>query len=470
MSANPNPALPILLVDDEPSAIKALEWALRAQGMDNLVSCADGLQALAVLGAREIEVILLDLNMPRMDGVEVLKRTVQEYPEVPVIIITAVDEVETAVRCVKEGAFDYLVKPGDQDRLRLSVQRAIEMRDLRRQVGSLQKRLLTEGLQRPELFEEILTRDGGMMNVFRYAEAIAQTPCPVLITGETGTGKELIARAIHRASGRSGEFVAVNVAGLDDALFSDAIFGHIKGAFTGAVGDRPGLVESAREGTIFLDEIGDLSIPSQVKLLRLLQEHEYYPVGGDTPKRSEARVLVATSHSLEQLEESGKFRRDLYYRISAHHVNLPPLRERHGDLPLLVHHFADQAARLLRRERPEVTPAFLNMLERYTFPGNVRELQSLIQDAVSRQTAGPLSPKLLQDRLRKADLKEFAMDTTRPTILFPGTLPTIKQAVDLLVTEALARTKNSQRAAARLLGISQPALSMRLKRDRSRPV
>jgi len=466
MNGQPNPQLPLLLVDDEPSAIKALEWALRAQGLDNLLSCSDGVQALEMLKEREIEVVLLDLNMPRMDGGEVLKRVVQEYPEVPVIIISAVDEVDTAVQCVKEGAFDYLVKPGDQDRLRLSVQRAIEMRDLRRQVGSLQKRLLSEGLQNPDIFEEIVTRDGGMMNVFRYVEAIAPTPCPVLVTGETGTGKELIARAVHRASERKGEFVAVNVAGLDDALFSDALFGHTKGAFTGAAGDRLGLVESARDGTIFLDEIGDLSIPSQVKLLRLLQEHEYYPVGSDNPKRSEARVVVATSQNLEELESAGKFRRDLYYRINAHRVQLPPLRERHGDLALLVHHFTDQTARLLKRERPEVSPAFLKLLERYAFPGNVRELQSLIQDAVSRHTTGQLSPKLLRPRLRKTDLCETALDTTQPTILFPGTLPTIKQAVDLLVTEALARTKGSQRAAARLLGISQPALSMRLKRAR----
>jgi DNA-binding NtrC family response regulator len=468
MNAKPNPALPLLLVDDDPSAIKALEWALRARGLNNLLSCPDGIQALDVLARQEIAIVLLDLNMPKLDGSEVLKRVVQEYPEVPVIIITAVDEVETAVRCVKEGAFDYLVKPGDQDRLRLSVQRAIEMRDLRQQVGNLQKRLLTADLQNPGIFEGIVTRDGTMMNVFRCVEAVAPTPCPVLITGETGTGKELIARALHQASERTGEFVAVNVAGLDDALFSDALFGHTKGAFTGAVGGRSGLVESARGGTIFLDEIGDLSIPSQVKLLRLLQEHEYYSVGSDTPKHSEARVIVATSKELEQLQASEEFRRDLYYRVSAHHIGLPPLRKRHGDLPLLVHHFTDQTARLLRRECPEISPAFLNLLERYSFPGNVRELQSLVQDAVSRHTSGQLSPKLLRSRLRKTDLHETALDTTRPTILFPGTLPTIKQAVELLVIEALVRTKGSQRAASRLLGISQPALSMRLKRERSR--
>jgi DNA-binding NtrC family response regulator len=468
MNEKPNPTMPILIVDDEPSAIKALEWSLRAQGMDNLQSCLDGAQALEVIDKQEIEVLLLDLNMPRINGREVLQKVTQDHPEVPVIIITAVDDVETAVQCVKEGAFDYLVKPGDQERLRLSVQRAVEMRDLRRQVGNLQRRLLAEGLQDPSLFTEIVTRDQSMMNVFRYVEAIAPTPCAVLITGETGTGKELIARALHRASGRSGDFVAVNVAGLDDALFSDAIFGHTKGAFTGAVQDRQGLVETAQGGTLFLDEIGDLSVPSQVKLLRLLQEHEYFAVGSDVPKRSEVRVVVATSLNLEQLETSGRFRRDLFYRISSHHVHLPPLRERCGDLPLLVHHFLDQTARLLRRERPDVAPSFLHLLERYAFPGNVRELQSLIQDSLSRHSVGPLSPKLLQGRLRKTDLREDGFDTTRPSLLFPGTLPTIKQAVDLLVTEAMARTKGSQRAAARLLGISQPALSMRLKKDRSK--
>lgn len=468
MSEQPYPFTPILIVDDEPSAIKALEWSLRSQGIDNLLSCSDGTQALETIAKQEVEILLLDLNMPRVSGREVLQRVMLDHPEVPVIIITAVDDVETAVQCVKDGAFDYLVKSGDQERLRLSVQRAIEMRDLRRQVGHLQRRLLAEGLQDPSLFSDMITRDPSMMNVFRYVEAIASTPCPVLITGETGTGKELIARALHRASGRSGDLVAVNVAGLDDALFSSSIFGHTKGAFTGAAQDRHGLVETARGGTLFLDEIGDLSVPSQVKLLRLLQEHEFFAVGSDLPKRSDARIIVATSLNLEQLESSGRFRRDLFYRISAHHIHLPPLRERCGDLPLLVHHFLDQTARLLRRERPDVSPSFLQLLERYAFPGNVRELQSLLQDVMSRHSGGPLSPKLLHGRLRKTDLREDGFDTTRPSLHFSGTLPTIKQAVDLLVTEAVARTKGNQRAAARLLGISQPALSMRLKRDRSK--
>jgi len=469
MNRDPAPQLPVLLVDDQPAAIKALEWSLRAQGLDHFVACQDSGQVLNLLAAQEFELLLLDLRMPPPDGRELLRTIAHEHPELPIIVITATDDVDVAVACVKEGAFDYIVKPAGQDRLVQCVQRALELRELRRQVGSLQKQILADRLEHPEAFAGIVTRDPVMLNIFRYIEAIAGTAHPVLITGETGAGKELVARAIHRVSARRGSFVAVNVAGLDDTLFADALFGHLRGAYTGAAEERRGLVERAAGGTLFLDEIGDLSSASQVKLLRLLQEREYFPLGADAPKLTDARVLISTHQDLEALQAKDHFRKDLYFRVSAHHLHVPPLRERLGDLPLLVDHFAARAAEVLKREKPALPPQLLTLLTRYPFPGNVRELETMIHDAVSRQGSGPLTLKHFAARFGKSELRAAAaLQRHPPALIFPAQLPTIQQAVELLITEALARAGGNQKAAAKLLGISQPALSMRLKKYEQR--
>jgi DNA-binding NtrC family response regulator len=462
---NPTPESPLLVVDDEPAAIKALEWSLRAQGLDHIVTCRDSRQVMPLLAGREFELVLLDLRMPAPDGHEILRLIAQEYPGLPVIIITATDEVQEAAACVREGAFDYLVKPAEQDRLLQCIQRALELRELRRQVGSLQEQILAEELKRPEAFAAIVTRDPVMLNIFKYVEAIARSTSPVLITGETGVGKELIARAIHLASGRRGPFVAVNVAGIDDTLFSDALFGHLRGAYTNATEERRGLVERAASGTLFLDEIGDLSSASQVKLLRLLQEKEFLPLGSDAARSADTRILISTHRDLERLQGDDVFRKDLYYRISAHHVHVPPLRERLADIPLLVDHIVTQAAQTLSVEKPELPAQLLTLLTRHSFPGNVRELETMIHDAVSRQPLGPLTLKHFHTRFGKSDLRAAAaLQRQPPALIFPAQLPTIRQATELLIAEALARSAGNQRSAAKLLGISQPALSMRLRK------
>ena len=277
----------------------------------------------------------------------------QEHPELPVIVLTGANDVETAVRCMKDGAFDYLLKPVDEARLESAVRRAIEIGAMRRENSTLKRYLLTDALEHPEAFAAIVTAAKSMRAIFQYAEAVAPTPLPILVTGETGVGKELIARAIHAPERPPGPFLPVNVAGLDDALFSDALFGHKRGGFTGADRDRPGLVEQAAGGTLFLDEIGDLSPASQVKLLRLLQEGTYYPIGSDVMKRADIRVLVATNRDLRALQASGGFRKDLYYRLQAHHLHLPPLRERREDLPLLVAHFLAEGGPRAGPPRPD---------------------------------------------------------------------------------------------------------------------
>jgi DNA-binding NtrC family response regulator len=322
-----------------------------------------------------------------------------------------------------------------------------------------------------------------MHGVFRYVEAIAATPLPVLVTGETGVGKELIARAIHSLSGRMGAFVPVNVAGLDDTLFSDALFGHKRGGFTGADRDRSGLIEQAAGGTLFLDEIGDLAAASQVKLLRLLQEGRYYPIGSDLQKASDARVVVATNRDLAAMQEKGEFRRDLYYRLRSHHVHLPPLRRRKEDLPLLVDHFLGKAALLLGRSRPTPPKELVGLLDAYAFPGNVRELEGMIYDAVSRHRSGVLSLESFREKIGPEAVAAFgggagpkagpggpAADDGRPLpIAFGEALPTLPDAERLLIDEALRRAGGNQTTAAKLLGLSRRALNTRLRRAAGEP-
>jgi DNA-binding NtrC family response regulator len=299
------------MVDDEAQALDSFETVLLFTSINNIIRCQDSRNVMPLLSRQEIEVMLLDLSMPHITGEELLSLVTRDFPEVPVIIITGSNDVETAVACMKSGAFDYMVKPVEKSRLISGVKRAIEIRELQRENRLLRAHVLTDQLEHPEAFSEIVTNSGTMRSIFQYIEAISNSPQPVLITGETGVGKELVAKAIHTLSNRKGNFVPVNVAGLDDNVFADTLFGHKKGAFTGADQPRSGLIEQASGGTLFLDEIGDISLTSQVKLLRLLQDGEFLPIGSDIVKHSDARVVVATNQNLQTLQESGKFRKDL---------------------------------------------------------------------------------------------------------------------------------------------------------------
>ncbi|HEV7765824.1 MAG TPA: sigma-54 dependent transcriptional regulator [Thermoanaerobaculia bacterium] len=374
----------ILIVDDEEVVLNGVRRTLRANGFDEVLMCADSRDVEPLLDAEPVALILLDLMMPHITGRELLERIASSHPEVPVIVVTAEQDVRIAVECMKTGAYDYLLKPVGADELMATVRRALEHRELREENARLRSKLLEQELERPEVFSALVTCDASMLRVFAYLEVIARGSQPALITGETGSGKELIARALHDLSGRRGPFVAVNVAGLDDTMFSDTLFGHRPGAFTGASGTRRGMIEQAGRGTLFLDEIGDLAEASQVKLLRVLQEREYHTLGDDVPKRLEARVVAATH------QDVSKMRRDLYFRLRAYHVRIPPLRERMGDLPLLVHHILREAAADLGRPIPVVPERVYRVLAHYDFPGNIRELRAMVFDAVARHTSGPL--------------------------------------------------------------------------------
>jgi two-component system, NtrC family, nitrogen regulation response regulator GlnG len=463
-------ALPILVVDDEPRLLHSVSVALRAAGFPEVVTLDDGKKVAPLLRARPIGALLLDLSMPELSGRALLEQVTADCPDVPVIVLTATNDLETAVACMQAGARDYLVKPVEASRLISALKRVIEVRALEAELLSLKARVLEDTPHERTAFTEIVTHDRSMFAVFRYLEAIAPSPQPVLITGETGTGKELVARALHRLSGRSGELVTVNTAGLDDTLFTDTLFGHTRGAFTGADRAREGLVSVAGDGTLFLDEIGDLAMASQVKLLRLLQDGGYYPLGADRPRLSRARVIVATNRDVARAVADGSFRNDLYYRLRIHHFALPPLRARLDDLPVLVTHFVEQAASTLGKPAPAAPPSLYTLLRTHSFPGNVRELEAMVFDAVARQKGSVLGLQSFKDAIEATSppIETAGAGSSASPIddLLRDRLPTLDEAQEALVTEALRRAEGNQGIAARMLGLSRQALNKRLARRR----
>lgn len=469
------PTNPILLVDDEKLFLESCSIVLRSAGINNISLCQNSRDTMPLLEKSNFEIVLLDINMPDFSGKELLEKVVQEFPDIPVIMLTGVDEIETAVECMKVGAFDYMVKPVEESRLVSGVKRALELRDLKKENSALKKYLFSDSLENPDAFSDIITNNKIMLSIFKYLESTARTSRPVLIVGDTGVGKELMAKAVHTLSGREGNFVPVNSGGQDDTVFSDTLFGHKKGAFTGAEEPRKGLIEQAAGGTLFLDEIGDLKPSSQVKLLRLLQEGEYYPLGSDVPKTTDARIVASTNKDLRSLQKKDKFRRDLYYRLNAHQVNIPPLCDRLGDLPLLVEHFLEQISRALGKKKPAYPPELLILLSTYSFPGNIRELQSLIFDAVCMHQGGTLPTKsfkeyIAQERESGSMINErdasSDMELQIPLALSKtGRFPTLKEVERYLIKEALNQAEGNQTIAAGILGLSRSALNKRLNRQ-----
>ena len=460
---------PVLLVDDEVHILSTSRLFLESNGISDVLTVNDSREVMTLLEERPIAVIVLDLHMPYLSGLELLPKIIRNYPQTQVILVTSNDEVETVVECMKMGAFDYLAKPVDSRRLVSSVKKALDLCSLSSELSSLKQCLLTDRLDNPAAFAAIVTGNKKMRAIFQYVEVVAATRQPIIITGETGVGKELFARAIHDLSGCKGEFVAVNVAGLDDNMFSDNLFGHKKGAFTGADSAREGLIARAAGGTLFLDEIGDLSELSQIKLLRLLQEKDYYPVGSDIVKKSDARVLLATNRDLLKLIADGKFRNDLYYRLCGHQIHVPPLRERLDDIPALLEHFLTLSAATLIRKKPTPPPELAVLLSIYRFPGNIREMEAMVFDAVARHSAGILSMEsfrtIIGDKHPAApEGKAPQMLDGSPLSAIFGHFPTIDEVETYMIDEALGMAKGNQGIASRLLGMGRQTLNKRLNK------
>ena len=478
MQKHLNPLNPILIVDDERSALDSFEIALYSAGFSNIVTCEDSRKAMSILGEKKMDLVLLDLIMPHISGNKLIIKIKKAYPDLPVIIITAVNEIDSVVECMRNGAIDYIIKPVEKEQLKNRVRKALELQELERENAKLREQILTGSLRNPDVFSEIITHNSKLLSIFQYCEAVAGSTKPIFVTGETGTGKELIARAIHRLSGRVGEFVAVNIAAFDDSVFADTLFGHVRGAFTSADKSRKGLVEKAGGGTLFFDEIGDLSLTSQVKLLRLLQEQEYSPVGSDIVKNANIRIIASTHRDLSVLKKKGLFREDLYYRLVTHHVHLPPLRERPDDIELLFDYFLELEARELGKKKPAYHPELPILLKAYSYPGNIRELKALTSDAMMKHTSKMLSSKSFRDYIQIElsenieTKKKVNSSLSLESLKFNSNeLPKLKETTskvaEILIREAMKKTSGNQTVAARILGISQQSLSVKLKKIKS---
>jgi DNA-binding NtrC family response regulator len=465
-SRQSEPEHSILIVDDDAEFLDGTRRALLAHGISNVTPLQESARVLQTLATGAHTVLLLDWVMPDPSGADLLPEIVRQYPNLPVIIMTGVYDLENVVSCIKQGAYDYITKPLDTTRLVSIVKNAVKSNELIVRNRKLTGYLLGEPLSGPENFSDIITCSDRMMSIFKVIETLANSRQPVLITGETGVGKELIAQAIHKCSGLKGRMVTVNAAGLDDTMLADTLFGHKKGAYTGATESRGGLIEQAHGGTLFLDEIGDLSNASQIKLLRLLQQNEYYRLGSDVLHKSDARIITASNSNFQELLISGAFRSDLYYRICTHALHIPPLRKRREDVIPLVQHFVKLFVQSTQQTAPKLSKNICNSLISYDFPGNVRELINMVHNAVAHHRSGNLvlddfpglaagtTPR--RDVLRKIGNNQFALYG-----IFNG-FPTIDEVQEMLVEEAMILSQGNKSIAATILGVSRPTLQKKL--------
>ncbi len=458
----------VLLVDDEQEVLNTSRFALKTSSIKDVIICNDSREVMTILSENKIDIMVVDIVMPHLSGKELLALVKESYPEILVIMMTGLNDSDNIVECMRMGAIDYLDKPVENLRLVTSIKRAMEFKEIQNENSSLRFQMLDSNLKQPKVFEKIITKNDNMLKIFKYLEAISSSSRAVLITGDTGTGKELIAESVHNLSGRVGKYVTINVAGLDDSLFSDALFGHKKGAFTGANQNREGLLEQAQGGTIFLDEIGDLSIASQIKLLRLLQEKEYYQLGDDTKRKTDARFVVATSQNLNEKVKDDSFRKDLYYRLHAHHVHIPALHQRKNDIALLAKHFIKKAAVEIDIDVPMIPDVLLKTLKKYNFPGNIRELEAMIFNGVSQTINGTdLVSAIVKDMetLSEDDAQNFEESQDIQEFLEKiEVLPTIEDLTNSLILASLKRNDNNQTYTAKSLAISRQGLLNKIKK------
>ncbi|MFZ5471634.1 MAG: sigma-54-dependent transcriptional regulator [Myxococcota bacterium] len=402
-----SPKPKVLVVDDEEALLKALSMALTRAGCE-VVSLTDPIEASIAAKERGFEVALLDIALPNLTGIDLLKEIKNTRPELEVIMMTGDATASTALAAVKAGAYDYLTKPFESlEHVVLTVTKACERKRM------LDRNRMLEGmLEAKEHFEDFIGQSPAMTSVFKLIEAVAASSATVLIRGQSGTGKELVARAIHRLSARKNKsFLAINCSALTDTLLESELFGHVKGAFTGAVSNAQGLFAAADGGTLFLDEIGDISPQTQVRLLRVLQEGEVRPVGSREVVHVDTRVIAATNVNLEDAKAEGRFREDLYYRLNVIVIELPPLKDRLDDIPLLAHHFVRKHAAKMGKEISGLSNDFLQALMSYAWPGNVRELENVIERAVVFTPGGSLSSEVLP-----ASFKSSGVDDSRTSL------------------------------------------------------
>jgi len=452
------PAVRILIADDEVYIREGLRDALEAPNR-TLDLAADGQQAMDLAQQRSYDIVILDLRMPGASGMEVLDELHEHSEDARCIILTAHGSVDTAVEAMKKGAFDFLTKPVDLTHLRLLVERAQEQVELVRENRELHSRL-DKRQEAEDVFRRLVRRSPAMQKTARTVKQVALSDVPVLVRGETGTGKELIAQAVHERSRRhDAPFVAVNCGGFTEDLFASEIFGHMRGAYTGAHADRPGRFALAEKGTLFLDEIGEVPLKNQVELLRVLESREYQPLGDTQVHIPDVRIIAATNRDLEAAVAAGAFREDLYYRLNVVPVDVPPLRERREDIPVLVETFFEDSCRAYDQPRMRPTPEALEVLGSYAWPGNVRELRNVVQRLVVTAPGRTIQPEHLWEVLG-----EFTPAETDEPGDFRVALGSSLQEVETeLIRQTLQRVTSNRRQAAELLGISVRTLQYKMK-------
>ncbi len=437
----------VLIVDDEVTFLDSARRKLRMAGYAEVTTEPDPVEALALVEGRTFDVAFLDITMPGMSGLDLLERLLERSPATRCVMVTAIDNIDAVMRATRLGAFDYLVKPLRPDQLVDALERALSHKRMVDLLELRQKELARRTLEEPEVFGDILSADERVLGLLHEAELHARSRVPVLITGETGVGKELMAQAIHRASPRRrGPFVPVNMLSLSSTLFESEFFGHRRGAFTGAITDKEGYLDRARGGTLFLDEIGDLPMDLQGKLLRILQEGEYCPVGDTRPRQADVRFIAATHQDLER----PSFRKDLYYRLRFAHLAIAPLRQRRDDIRLLAARFVEGSARPDARLSEEAMEA----LVAHDWPGNVRELKGTIEAAANLAERGEILARHLNIPIRKRPPGDGTAD---PNAMLP--LAEIERRHILRVYEATGKNKTHT---AKILGISAQTLHRKL--------
>ncbi|MBI5579525.1 MAG: sigma-54-dependent Fis family transcriptional regulator [Deltaproteobacteria bacterium] len=442
----------ILVVDDEPSHCKMLEAVLSAEGYE-VVHASNGAEAIAEVGKRFFDLILMDIRMQKTGGIEALKAIKEISPGIPIIMMTAYASVETAVAALKSGAYDYLTKPLDIDELKIMLAHALRHHRLEQE--NLQ---LKEQLDDRFDFSSIIGSSTSMKKVFETVALVAPTEVTVLICGESGTGKELVANAIHHNSPRGKRpFVKVNCAALPETLLESELFGHEKGAFTGAVNRRKGRFQLAHGSSIFLDEIAEMAPMTQAKILRVLQERSFEVVGGSETLQVDTRVIAATNRNLEEEIRAGRFREDLFYRLNVVKIEVPPLRDRCEDIPLLANFFINQYAEKNRRHIKGLTPRALDLFMRYEWPGNVRELENAIERAVIMARGDMVAPDALPEAIQALGASSGAALVDLPA----GR--SLKEVEKEMILRTLAESGGNRTQASKILGISRRTLQLKLK-------
>ena len=455
MESIPKHRTPILVVDDDAGILSSIEAVITRSGMPEPALVSDSRRVMDLVRQYRFHLVLLDLIMPHVSGMDILKQLKKEFPETECVIITAVDEVHTAVQAMKYGAYDYLIKPFDKDKMIITIQRALERYSLRHGLIPLEKTPSFSEIKNLDAFEDMAARDEKMAPVFHKAEIAASTDYNLLITGETGTGKDLLALIIHNLSHRSkGPFVAVNISASSKTLFEDDLFGHVKGAFTGASADKEGFFESAQEGTLYLDEITELAVELQVKILRAIENKEIFRLGTAVPTPIDMRIMTSTNRNINEEIHAQRFREDLLYRLNTIHIHIPPLRERKKDILPLAAHCLSIHSKKNQKHINSLAPDLSDRLLEYPFPGNVRELENIIASAVLSEKGSvlTLSSTTLQGKY------------SAPHLAQPHELISLEELEKQHILRVLEAKGGNRTRAAKTLGIDLRTLRRKLSK------